>query len=58
MAKGSKVISTEACPECRRNGNDTKGDNLAVYDDGHKYCYACNYLDQGTGVKQPSQRKV
>ena len=47
MAKGSKVISTEACRECRRNGNDTKGDNLAVYDDGHKYCYACHYLDQG-----------
>ena len=52
MSNGSKVITTEPCPECRRNGNDNKGDNLAVYDDGHKYCYACNYLDQGRGNEQ------
>ena len=33
-----------ACPICRSRGNDTRGDNLAVYQDGHSYCYACGYF--------------
>lgn len=44
----SHVIRKEACPECRRIGNDRTGDNLAVYSDGHTYCYRCGY---GTGRK-------
>lgn len=35
----SKVISREACPQCVAEGRDTAEDNLAVYDDGHTYCY-------------------
>ena len=35
----------EPCPQCRGQGRDTKGDNLAVYDDGHKYCFACGYWE-------------
>ena len=35
----------EPCPACRERGRDIKGDNLAVYDDGHKYCFACEYWE-------------
>ena len=35
----------EPCPQCRGQGRDTKGDNLAIYDDGHKYCFACGYWE-------------
>ncbi len=30
----------EACPLCLKQGLDSSQDNLAVYDDGHTYCYA------------------
>jgi len=39
----SHVIRKETCPECRKLGNDRSGDNLAVYSDGHCYCYRCGY---------------
>lgn len=42
----SKCISKEQCPNCAKTGGDTSGDNLAVYDDGHKWCYACNYYEK------------
>lgn len=44
----SKVVRHEPCPECRKSGNDTAGDNLAVYSDGHEYCFACKYY-KGNG---------
>tara|TARA_R110000824_G_scaffold241589_2_gene430349 strand:+ start:2843 stop:4480 length:1638 start_codon:yes stop_codon:yes gene_type:complete len=40
----SKVISKKPCPKCRTKGEDRKGDNLAVYDDGHDYCFKCGFL--------------
>ena len=43
LQKVSKVTGKSACPKCRESGNDRSGDNLVSYDDGHKYCYACNY---------------
>ena len=33
----------ERCPRCTKLGRDTRGDNLAVYDDGHSHCYGCGY---------------
>lgn len=39
----TKAIAKEPCPECRRMDRDTTGDNLVVFDDGHKHCFACNY---------------
>lgn len=36
------------CPKCRELGNDKAGDNLAVYSDGHKFCYACRYYCDAT----------
>ena len=44
---GSKVEERTACPKCVANGGDTSGDNLACYDDGHKYCFACGYYEKG-----------
>ncbi len=35
-----RVVRREACPKCREAGMDSKGDNLAVYDDGSTYCHA------------------
>jgi twinkle protein len=43
----SNVINREQCPACARHGRDNSQDNLAVYDDGHKYCYACEHYENG-----------
>lgn len=45
----SYVVKREPCPECRKKGNDRHGDNLAIYSDGHEYCFACGY---GTGRRK------
>lgn len=37
------AIGKERCPRCAAKGNDTSGDNLIVYDDEGKYCFACDY---------------
>ena len=41
----SKVTKKEQCPACAKRGQDTGQDNLAVYDDGHKYCFSCQYYE-------------
>lgn len=33
-------MAKEACPECLEEGNDTSGDNLTVYENGSKFCFA------------------
>lgn len=45
----SHCLGHEPCPNCRRIGNDRDGDNLAVYSDGHKYCFKCGYLETASG---------
>lgn len=39
----SEFVYHTSCPRCTERGEDTDGDNLAVYDDGHGYCFACSY---------------
>lgn len=39
----STHYGTAACPKCREKGQDRKGDNLALYSDGHKHCFACGF---------------
>lgn len=39
----SYVIKKEQCPECAKLGKDNSSDNLAVYSDGHKFCFSCKY---------------
>jgi len=43
----SNVISREQCPACASHGRDNSHDNLAIYDDGHKYCFSCKYYKGG-----------
>ena len=45
----SDVAGKEPCPECRKNGNDQSGDNLARYVDGGAYCFACGHSERGEG---------
>lgn len=45
----SYVVSKGRCPQCARQGKDQSKDNLAVYSDGHSYCYSCGY-HSGLGV--------
>lgn len=32
-----------ACPQCRDDGRDNHGDNLALYADGGAHCFSCGY---------------
>lgn len=34
------------CPQCRKNGRDKSGNNLAVYSDGHSWCFSCGYSEK------------
>jgi twinkle protein len=44
----SKAVDKERCPVCASHGRDTSHDNLIIYDDGHKHCFACNHHVFGT----------
>ncbi len=46
----SFVVKKERCPSCAKLGKDNKGDNLAVYNDGHKWCFSCGYYVSGDVV--------
>ena len=43
----SYVVSQERCPKCAEMGKDTRGDNLFIYSDNHKYCFGCGYYRSG-----------
>ena len=47
----SYLLSKERCPACAELGNDTTADNLAVYSDGHTWCFACGYSRIGNIVR-------
>jgi len=36
------------CPECRKQGKDRSGDNLAVYPDGGTFCFSCGHSTPST----------
>jgi len=42
----SRLISKQQCPLCADIGKDTTGNGLAVYDDGHTYCFKCDTHSQ------------
>ena len=39
-------LQKEQCPSCAAEGKDTRRDNLIIYPDGHKHCFACGYHTQ------------
>jgi len=46
----AQVSERMRCPACANNGRDTSQDNLCVYEDGGKHCFACGY-HEGKGFK-------
>ena len=36
-------LKHDVCPQCRENGRDKSGNNLGVWEDGHKWCFSCGY---------------
>jgi len=53
----SHFIKHERCPKCSRMGNDRSGNNLAVYSDSHKHCFACGYYVRGDIVEAYKQKQ-
>ena len=47
----SEFIQHEPCPECGSR------DNLARYDDGHAYCFGCNYREKAGGEQKVVTKK-
>lgn len=41
-SSASHVISKQRCPLCADIGKDTSGNGMAVYNDGHTYCFKCD----------------
>lgn len=52
----STVLYKTRCPECAKKGKDRSGDNLAVYSDGHSYCFGCGYVT-GDNIKLRQEKK-
>ena len=45
----SNCLRHEPCPKCGP-AQDGAGDNLGVFDDGHKWCFACGYFVPSSGI--------
>ena len=45
------MIQRTACPRCRSNGGDSKGDNLICYSDGGMHCFACGYHEHSNSKR-------
>jgi twinkle protein len=55
----AEFVQHVACPVCREKGLDIQGDNLALYDDGHGYCFACRtYFPEGLEGDRKGQPTV
>lgn len=52
MQSNSIHIRNEPCPRCREEGRDKSGDNLAIYSDGHAWCWNCRYYRDANGVSK------
>ena len=50
------VLSKTACPQCRKTGGDTSGDNLVNYADGGSHCFACGYTIRSAYSKGGSDK--
>lgn len=52
----SKVVEHRACPSCREEGGDKSGNNLAIYEDGTGYCFACQEFFPATERRIPLEK--
>lgn len=46
----STLVGKRQCPKCRDRG----GDNLAIYSDGHGYCFSCSYYTKDLTKDSPT----
>ena len=46
------------CPKCSINGSDNHKDNLAVYDDGGKHCFACGYTVPSDNYRNSTEHET
>lgn len=53
----SYFTHNEGCPRCIKNGNDQARDNLAVYSDGHRWCFSCGFYDPGDIIERHKEVK-
>ena len=57
MVADSYLIKQVQCPACAKQGRDNSKDNLAVYSDGHSYCYQCGHREGGDKVASFKMRQ-
>ncbi len=48
----SSIIGDAPCPQCRKNGRDSTGDHLILFDNGNKYCNRCNYKEYNGSTQE------
>lgn len=53
-----RVTHRERCPNCAALGKDRSSDNLAVYEDSHKWCYSCGYFVPASGIARVKKNTV
>lgn len=49
-------IGKKQCPKCAKLGKDSRSDNLALYNDGHSYCFSCGYYQPNPKAQRPSAK--
>lgn len=57
----ARFVQKTQCPRCASQGNDTRGDNLAIYEDGSSFCFACSFTKQsptGSSFFSPSVSQI
>lgn len=50
------MVRQERCPACAKQGKDRGANNLAVYSDGHEYCFSCGHYVSGSGISRFKSR--
>lgn len=50
----SNVVRFVQCPKCKNEGRDTSGDNLAIYSDGHAWCFGGHGYFHPNNVSAPN----
>lgn len=54
--ENSYLVRQERCPACAKQGKDRGANNLAVYSDGHEYCFSCGHYVSGSGISRLKSR--
>ena len=52
MSVHGNVVGRTVCPSCTNAGADRAGDNLVVYEDDYKKCFACGHYEMPSGTRK------